>query len=213
MKLQYANLQYDPATLPLRDIHLPAQPSWWPPAASWSLLALVAFILFLLLFGLYRYRQHRRNSVRHQASQALSALCRDYIQHRCRRRLLRGLSALLRRVAISVWPRRAVASLTGEAWLRFLDQGDTECRFSRGVGRVLLQGQYQRHPNFDVQALLALVEDWLRRATSRTARARAREYPDCASPPSTSPAAGLAAPARRRSHPLALAGGGERGGR
>jgi hypothetical protein len=50
----------DPASLPLRDIHLPAAISWWPPAPGWWLLA-IALTLGPLSVGLWwRWRQRTR---------------------------------------------------------------------------------------------------------------------------------------------------------
>lgn len=49
--------------LPLRDIHLPAEPAWWPPAPGWWLLALL--VLLLLGWALRTlWRVHRRRRAR-----------------------------------------------------------------------------------------------------------------------------------------------------
>lgn len=169
------NPMLDPAALPLRDIHLPAPPSGWPPGPGWLALLGVGLLLAALLLGAAYLRRRRRTSLRYQAGLALQALRIAQLQDPCRQRLLRDLSALLRRVAISVWSPGAAASLCGEDWLRFLDRADPACRFSKGVGRVLAAGPYQpgqagqAGADFDERALLALTEDWLRRATARGA--------------------------------------------
>ncbi len=36
----------------LRDIHLPADPEWWPPAPGWWILALIAGVV--LVYGVWR---------------------------------------------------------------------------------------------------------------------------------------------------------------
>ena len=52
-----------PDPLQLRDIHLPADPGWWPPAPGWWLLAavLVALLAWAVVFGWRRVqvRPHR----------------------------------------------------------------------------------------------------------------------------------------------------------
>ena len=80
--------------------------------------------------------------------------------------LLRGLSVLLRRVAISRFPQAEVAALTGEAWLEFLDQtlGDDGSAFRSGAGRALIVGPYAAAAAVDAAALLALCERWLSKA-------------------------------------------------
>ncbi|MEO8717636.1 MAG: DUF4381 domain-containing protein, partial [Burkholderiales bacterium] len=76
---------------------------------------------------------------------------------------LARVSVLLRRLALLRFPRAGVAPLTGEAWLRFLDESGGEGRFAEGPGRVLAAGPYQRAlpPGLDIAALLALVRDWV----------------------------------------------------
>ncbi|MGH8629975.1 MAG: DUF4381 family protein, partial [Burkholderiales bacterium] len=46
----------DPSQLPLRDIHLPAEPGLWPPAPGWGLLALLLMGGCLCLFLCRRRR-------------------------------------------------------------------------------------------------------------------------------------------------------------
>ena len=50
----------------LRDIHLPIEPSWWPPAIGWWLL-LAAFFVLLIIFALcylYWYTRPRQYALR-----------------------------------------------------------------------------------------------------------------------------------------------------
>ena len=85
--------------------------------------------------------------------------------------LLPQLSVLLRRVAITRFPRHHVAALTGERWLAFLDStlGDGS-PFQSGSGRALHDGPYARRAEVDVEALLALCERWIRNLPARGAR-------------------------------------------
>jgi Domain of unknown function (DUF4381) len=148
----------------LRDIHLPAAVPWWPPAPGWW--ALVALLLIAAGLVYVIYARRRRNRWR---GSALTELAR--LRDASPQRLLREVSVLLRRVAISRFPRHDVAALTGEAWLAFLDRslGDGAA-FQSGVGRVLLSGPYATsHVEVDVVSLLALCERWIKRLPSKGA--------------------------------------------
>jgi Domain of unknown function (DUF4381) len=144
--------------LPLRDIHLPQPIGWWPLAPGWWL------ALFLLLaslgLALWLRRRRKRYSLLKIANLQLAAL-REHGDDA--QAILKQLSQLLRRIAISYYPRQAVAGLSGEAWLAFLDRGFDDAPFSNGVGRCLLDGPYRAasaEPP-DLQALFALCERWI----------------------------------------------------
>jgi len=115
----------------LHDIVTPGPVDWWPPAPGWYVLATLAAAALLVL-GWKGWQRWRRNRYRGQALRELARI----------RRLggneeLRQLPALLKRAALSAWPRDAVASLVGPDWHRFLDQsGQMEC-FSSEVGQIL----------------------------------------------------------------------------
>jgi len=141
----------------LRDIHLPAPVSWWPPAPGWWLL--LALLLTLLLFGYWLLRRRRQNAWRREALAQLQQL-----RGSNEATTAAQLSVLLRRVAISRYPQAEVASLTGEAWLAFLDKTLGEgSPFQSGPGRALLTGPYAATVDLDAPALLTLVERWIKR--------------------------------------------------
>jgi hypothetical protein len=82
----------------LRDIHLPAAPSWWPPAPGWWLLA--AIVLLLGVMTAWAWRRHRRAQRRRK--QVLDELEQLVCRHHgdgSPAALLQGLHQLLRRVA------------------------------------------------------------------------------------------------------------------
>ncbi|MFQ5470299.1 MAG: DUF4381 domain-containing protein [Gammaproteobacteria bacterium] len=151
-------------TLPLRDIHLPEAVSWWPLAPGWWLLLVVLMIAGTLSFYLLRLKAKRR--LYKQASMQLDSLIRRYQKNQDAQWLVKELSILLRRVCISHYSRRDVASLTGNTWLKFLDQplleNETGLRFSTDGGRALLSAPYQSHCTIDVDNLLLLSRTWLK---------------------------------------------------
>jgi hypothetical protein len=147
----------------LHDIHLPAAVSWWPPAPGWwGVLALVLIVAGLVYVI---YTRRRRNRWR---AKALAELAR--LRDAAPERLLRDLSVLLRRVAISRFPRHDVAALTGEAWLAFLDRslGDAKA-FQSGAGRVLLSGPYASNAEVDTASLIVLCERWIKQLPAKGA--------------------------------------------
>jgi hypothetical protein len=156
-----------PADLPLRDVHVPESVSWWPPAAGWWLL-LIMVLLLVAGFILWRYwRIRRRLNPRRRARSALAGIRADYDRHGDSNKLLRDLSACLRRVALTVAPRTQVAALTGRAWLAFLDRHLPGQPFQSGAGRVLADGPYQKSANVDAEALLSLGEQAIEAMTRR----------------------------------------------
>lgn len=149
----------NPEQLPLRDIHLPQPISWWPPAPGWWML-----LLILLGAGLLAWHLHRRprpipwHSI---VEQELEIVRRQYESTPDAPALIRALSALLRRVCMSLYSRRKVAGLTGEAWLTFLDQQAGMEDFRRGGGRVLISAPYQAEAKIDARALFEICTTWL----------------------------------------------------
>ena len=149
----------------LKDIHLPPAVGWWPPAPGWWLLA---GLLLLLLFLTWRawVRRRRRRALHDEALAELAAIRSDYSSSGDAQRLARELSRLLRRVAISRFPREEVAGLVGEDWLAFLDRAFHGEGFARGPGRILVEAPYRpgsREP--DADALFELVRRWLEAVT------------------------------------------------
>ena len=136
--------------LQLRDIHLPPEPSWWPPAPGWWLLALVVAIA-MFFAGRYLWRSWRQR----QRRRALNAEFDAVLALADAQTRLAGISQLLRRAARQTDP--ASTTLSGEAWLVFLDRalGESQPAFSHGPGRTLLDGPYRRDP--DIASMQALV--------------------------------------------------------
>lgn len=144
----------------LRDIHLPAEPGWWPPAPGWWVLALL--LLAALVALALQWVRHRR---RRQHMQRLDALVDAALQRhpgeQAAGALAAELSQLLRRGARACDP--AAAALDGAAWLRWLDGDDPLAPFSRGAGRVLADAPYRpSSPRAAIEAAAPLVRARLR---------------------------------------------------
>ena len=151
-------------SLQLRDIHLPSDIAWWPPAPGWWLMLGLLVVLTLGGIVLYRYWQGRK--LHRAAIVELNIIKKSYAQQADDRQLVQEISIWLRRVCLSCYPRAEVAGLTGENWLAFLDQqlarGKQLQRFSGDTGQVLIQGPYQQYTRVDADALLSLCQQWLK---------------------------------------------------
>ena len=144
----------------LQDIHVPAPPSMWPLAPGWWLL--IALLLLSAMMLYYWLRHSRRRATRKQAWAELERLRQTYAQDRDGHTFAMGVSILLRRAAMVQHGRPAVAALTGERWLQFLDRENSHKEFVNGVGACLVEAPYRRAQDIDVKALSALVHNWLR---------------------------------------------------
>lgn len=112
-----------PQSLPLRDVHLPPSPSWWPLAPGWWLV-ITAVVLVLGTVGWWWWRRRQRQRL------WLAAFDAELQRATTPAQRLAALSILLRRAARSVDAQ--ADRLQGEAWLQFLD------------GRKVRRGSFRR---------------------------------------------------------------------
>jgi hypothetical protein len=146
--------------LPLKDIHFPQAVGVWPLAPGWYILAI---LILLCGFGVvYLYKRLKTKTVLKAATKMLLTIKTE--ENLDKLQTLIALSAWLRRVAISSAPRTDVASLSGAAWLAYLDTYLHDAPFSQGIGRCLAESQYQRSApeDLDLDALFKLCERWLK---------------------------------------------------
>lgn len=120
----------DPGSLQnLNDLILPVAIPWWPPAPGWYVLAALA-LTALAWLALRASRKWRQNRYRRAALRELNRI-------RTGIKPAGALPELLKRTALSAWPRADVASLCGEDWHRFLDESANMKRFRSGQGAEL----------------------------------------------------------------------------
>jgi Domain of unknown function (DUF4381) len=72
-----------------------------------------------------------------------------------------ALASLIRRTALTAFPRDKVASLTGVEWLAFLDRTADTRAFSEGAGRALEDMAYRPTPAA-VRPLVGTVRHWIK---------------------------------------------------
>lgn len=135
----------------------PPQPvSWWPATPGWLVLAGIALLL-LARWALLRWRRWQRDRYRREALARLAGLSGD-AHHQ-----VAATAVILKSAALAAYPRREIASLSGNDWLGWLEARGA--RFSDSSRRLLAEGQYHRRYEAAPAALEQLVAEssaWLR---------------------------------------------------
>ncbi len=157
----------------LRDVHLPADPSWWPPAIGWWLtaLGLAAALAWLAWRGWQAWRSRaplRRAEILRQtllADVRGQQLAADAYAH--------AINELLKRVLVVAYGRRDLARLSGDAWLAALDRLAEGPLFSRGGASALGSERFQADPDIDIDAIDRAVQTLLGKLRPGRLRAEA----------------------------------------
>jgi len=152
-------------SLPLKDIHLPAEISWWPLAPGWWFLLGLCALLLLAWHFRKTIRSWLAPGMTKIALRQLDAITKN--NQLSKQQKIQRISQLLRQLAISTHCREQVAGLAGEDWLAFLDGDDPQQPFSEGVGRSLIDAPYRPEADLEIDALISLVRDWIKQAKKR----------------------------------------------
>lgn len=151
----------------LRDIHLPAEPSWWPPAPLWWLLAAAGVVV--LVFGWRRLRRYGRDRRwRRLWLHELDVIGADHARHGDHARTAAAVSQLLRRASLVVDAR--AAALPSARWVEFLRSRKGGDVFAGAVGQALLLTPWQPHADSGGEELIAATRHWLTTALPGTTR-------------------------------------------
>lgn len=100
----------------LHDFYQPPPPSWMPQTIGWYVVFALAAVAVIWM-AVHFIRKWFANRYRREALRELPLLQPEQI------------SALLKRTALAAWPREKVASLSGDAWLGFLNTSAGEDLF------------------------------------------------------------------------------------
>jgi len=146
----------DPAALShLADLVVPAPVPWWPPAPGWWILV-AGCLAAIALSATVAADRYRRNAYRRAALAELTAVGPETPQAAA------VISAVLKRTALVAYPRSDVASLTGPAWLAFLDRTGATTDFTAGPAASLINA-VEGGAIGNRDAVLAAVRRWVRR--------------------------------------------------
>ena len=149
----------------IEDIAVPEPVSWMPQTTAWVVLG-VALIIGLVAGIFWGVHYWRANRYRREALVELTEIERRLAAGDVA--AVTGVPDLLRRVTLRIAPRANVASLTGQAWLDFLDGRVRSPTFAVGVGPRLLDLAYQRPERLALDEgaraeLIARARSWIRR--------------------------------------------------
>lgn len=129
----------------LRGFYEPPPPSWMPQTAGWY----VTFVVIALLLAWVwwrQYRRWRRNRYRREALRELETI------------ETQAIPELMKRVALAAWPRTAVASLSGDSWIHFVEasggSADVQPLLLMNYGDARLTGEEE-------QKARAAAADWI----------------------------------------------------
>lgn len=153
--------QQDPLAQ-LRDIHLPEPIGWWLPAYGWWLVAAAGIAC---VWWLVRRVRLRRRSVLRFARLELQQLEESFALLADPAQLAVGLAELLRRVALTRYPRHEVAHLHGESWVAFLSahHGGQNRQEFMWLGMAPYVPAAVVAAEVDPQRVLAATKSWIRR--------------------------------------------------
>lgn len=143
----------------LRDIHSPPAISVWPLAMGWY----VFFGFLVCLIGIFIYLWVRHLKKHYLKKVVLKRI--EELQLQKTPQVAEELSILLKRAALAIFPRKTVAGLHGEEWLRFLDKTALTNEFTEGVGRLLIIYPYQQHsPTLELpDQFFHLLKQWVKK--------------------------------------------------
>lgn len=144
----------------LHDFYQPPPPSWRPQTVGWYVVfAILSALLLWLLVHLVRRRLADR--YRREALRELAVVKPEH------------LSELLKRTALSAWPREEVAALSGEEWLKFLDNSAQSNLFESAPANRIEQLALEPAPltREDEAALRVAAQTWIRRHRRRHVQA------------------------------------------
>lgn len=173
-----------PPTLELRDIIVPEAPWWHIPTGYWLIAAIVILsILFVVtsvtVFIIWRRRRRERIrllSANYQAEIELQRI--EYRYHQAENSpetTVSALTALLRRIAVQLYGRQACASLSGLAWVEFLQQkqsskppakpstteNDSSLSIPVEAQQLIAESQYREPQPAEIEALITYLHEWL----------------------------------------------------
>jgi hypothetical protein len=125
----------------LADVVTPAPVSFVPQTWGWAVLA----VILVALAAWLAMRWHRHRMANRYRAEALAELARieRTIADGAPGTALAAIPPLLKRVALTAWPRARVAALTQARWAAFIRTTDTDAASSAPLARLLDDAEYR----------------------------------------------------------------------
>ena len=146
----------------LHDIVVPDAVGWWPLAPGWYVIFLG--LIIAATWAALRFIQNwNNNRFRREALLELETITPS------------DLPSLVKRVCLCLCQREQVASLSGEEWLRFLDQSGSTTNFTQGPGKNLLDLSYSPETSINKDSseyseLKNCIRNWIQNAAALNAK-------------------------------------------
>ncbi len=143
----------------LRDIHLPAPISAWPPGPAYYALAALFIILMLALIKHKQYQN--RTAPKREALAKLTDIENHYTKNLNAKQTAAEITTLLKRVALVYHPRVDVASLHSNDWLVFLEKTSKNIDF-KSIQTSLIDTPFNPNSTENLTPLLAATRSWIK---------------------------------------------------
>lgn len=139
----------DPASLDnLSDIAVPPPVSWWPLAPGWWFV-IIATMMLIAVSAWRFWLRWNQNAYRRTALVELRNAESAF-----------AIAEILKRTALAAFPRADVASLSGQAWCKFLD--DTmDGPFDQTVAEALMVDLYSQTDGVQSETLRRFASQWI----------------------------------------------------
>lgn len=158
----------DPQPEGLIEIGLPQAIAYRPETIGWFILS--GLILFLFIWIVYRRYQHRKaNRYRRWALEKLQDIEGALRQNLGLEKAIAEIPVLVKQTALHCFPREKIASLSSDAWLKFLDISYGGTDFTDGPGQILEQTAYQPQKRLEeykaeeIHDLIRVVRKWIKK--------------------------------------------------
>ena len=148
----------------LRDVHLPLEPGWWPPAPGWWILA-SACAAAILYLGTNMWRAHQRKRPIRSARALLEERLSDYrLGQIGALEYVNHANEILKRLLVIAFDIKSLAATSNEDWLGALDRISNSTDFSQNYGSVLGHARFAPAVTTDIEALHQCISNVLNRA-------------------------------------------------
>jgi len=144
----------------LLDIHLAGEPSIWPLAIGWWIVIAVALLLLTWFF--IKLRQYQKLKKHQRAILAQFEDIENQLKNNPSSASIAETNIFLRQLAVQYYPQEETASLTGKAWLQFLDQSGSTTQFTKGAGEILIKVPYKNTETKIQDDFLPLIQRWIK---------------------------------------------------